>query len=278
MSNPIKRHGGKQYLSQRIRELFPSHTRYCETHFGAGAVLLAGNGDGVAEYANDKDKILQTFWYVLSDPSLSKDFIRRANMTPFAEPVFDDAKQRIATVRHCIRVPVIETALDFFVVCRQSRQALGNDFATPTSRLRRDMNEQVSAWLSAVDGLPETHARLRRVEIRCMDAVDFIKELDSPETLFYADPPYQHETRSSVGEYGEHEMSFDDHVELLNTLGAIQGRFVLSGYRSELYDSFAEFCGWHRVEFDIANHAASGKTKERKTECCWMNFKPGAAK
>lgn len=277
MSSPIKRHGGKHYLSQKIRGLFPSHTRFCETHFASGAVLLAGDGEGVAEYANDKDRILQNFWCVLSDPSLSDDFIRRANMTPFAEPVFDDAKQRIAAVRHCIRVPIIETALQFFIVNRQSRQALGKDFATPTSRLRRNMNEQVSAWLSAVDGLPEIHERMRRVEIRCMDAVAFIKELDSPETLFYCDPPYQHETRSSTGEYGEHEMSFDDHVELLNTLGAIQGKFVLSGYRSDLYDSFADFCGWPRVEFDMPNNAASGKTKERKIECCWMNFKPEAA-
>lgn len=273
-SGPIKWHGGKSYLAPKIRELFAPHTRYCEPYFGGGAVLLAGDGEGVAEYANDINHNLSHFWFVLREPGLFPDFVRRAQCQPLSEPDFDKACERLASrfVEAGVfpRLPT-EAAVDFFVVNRQSRQGLGRDFATPTRRLRRGMNEQVSAWLSAVDGLPEFHARLRRVEIRCMDALAFIRELDSPETLFYCDPPYLHETRSSTGEY-EHEMTYEQHEALLHYLHRIRGQFLLSGYHSELYDKFAAVAGWRCVEFEIDNKASSKKAKEKKTECVWLNY------
>ena len=101
-----------------------------------------------------------------------------------------------------------------------------------------------------MDGLPEAHERLRRVEIWNTGACEFIKKLDSPETMFYCDPPYLHETRVSVDAY-EYEMSVEDHVDLLAELAECDGKFMLSGYRSELYDEFAENCDWWRHDIDI---------------------------
>lgn len=266
-NSPLKRHGGKFFLAKKIRALFPPHTRYVETHFGSGAVMFSGDGEGVAEYANDLDRELTNFWRVLQCPELFAMFKRKIEATPFSQFEFGCGH---GCVKEFFHTPV-EIARNFFVSNRQSRQALGRDFATPTSRLRRGMNEQVSAWLSAVEGLPEFHARLKRVEIRCQDAVKLIKELDSPETLFYCDPPYLHETRSTTGEY-EHEMTEKQHADLLTALCCIEGNFVLSGYRSALYDKAAAIDGWKRVDFDLPNQASSAKTKERKTECLWMNY------
>lgn len=181
VSSPLKRHGGKAYLAADIRKLFTKHTRYVEPFFGSGAVMLAGDGEGVAEYANDLDMTLSTFWYVMASEHLFEKFYRRIEATEFGKPRFEEACKRI---EHGNR-PQHEIAVEFFVVNRQSRQALGRDFATPTSRLRRGMNEQVSAWLTAVEGLPAFHARVKRVEVRCEPAVQLIKKLDSPETLFY---------------------------------------------------------------------------------------------
>jgi DNA adenine methylase len=275
-SGPIKRHGGKCYLAPKIRALFPNHTRYVETHFGGGSVMLYGDGEGVAEYANDLDKDLSNFWDVLKIWAHYVQFKQRCEATPFSKKVFRQAQERLRQPWVPSAAPaslddVIDRAWAFFTVARQSRQGLGKDFATPTSRLRRGMNEQVSAWLSAVEGLPEFHARLKRVEIRCEDACGLIKELDSPETLFYCDPPYLHSTRSSTGEY-HHEMTADDHSELLVTLEAIKGKFLLSGYRSKIYDEHAEAFGWPRVDFVIDNKASSAKVKEKKTECIWLNY------
>ncbi len=102
-------------------------------------------------------------------------------------------------------------------------------------------------------------------------ASEVIHQQCGPNTLFYCDPPYLHETRATTGEY-EHEMSRSQHCDLLDMLGAVQGKFLLSGYRSNLYDWKAKACGWHRVDFDLPNNAAGGKSKRRMTECVWANF------
>jgi len=264
-SGPIKRHGGKSYLAPKIRALMPKHTRYCEPFFGGGAVLLAGDGEGVAEYANDLDRELTNFWSALANEPWFTVFQRRASMTPFSEIEFDAAKEV-----HCNGGIDPYAAAAFFVRNRQSRQGLERDFATPTSRLRRGMNEQVSAWLSAVEGLPEFHARLKRVEIRCQDAKDFIKELDSEETCFYCDPPYLHETRAGGREYGKCEMGDESHHNLLCCLKLVKGKVLLSGYRSAMYDDHLK--KWRRVDFEIPNQASSKREKEIKTECVWMNY------
>ena len=133
------------------------------------------------------------------------------------------------------------------------------------------MNENVSSWLSAVDGLQEAHERLRRVEVRDMPAIEFIAKYDHGMAMFYLDPPYLHETRVTTQDY-ECEMSREDHERLLHALGGVRGMFCLSGYRSDLYDEYAGLYGWRRVEKEIDNKAASKSQKERKVECLWMNY------
>lgn len=266
VASPLRWHGGKSYLAKRIRALFPPHTRYCEPFFGGGSVLLAGDGDNVAEFANDLHYELTNFWTVLKRPDLFEQFQRAVEATPFSDVEFANSTW---DTRQPMRA--VPWAVAFFIRNRQSRQGLGRDFATPTNRLRRRMNENVSAWLSAVDGLSEVHARLRRVEIRHQTAIEFIQDLDSPETLFYGDPPYVHETRATTGEY-KHEMTADDHAELLLTLSEIKGKFLLSGYRCQLYDEAADAYGWRHVDFDLPNNASSKATKERKVEAVWMNY------
>lgn len=267
-SNPIKWHGGKHYLAKRIIEQMPEHTRYCEPFFGGGAVLFAKDPNNCAEFVNDLNKELMNFWHVLKFEHLFDKFNRFVQMQPLEKCHFEDI---VSSGLPNGSGSGIDRAYQFFIRYRQSRQGLGKDYCTPTKRLRRGMNENVSAWLSAVDGLPEAHERLKRVEIWNTDAIEFIRKLDSPETLFYCDPPYLHETRNSTGEY-QHEMTREQHAELLKTLEKIQGKFILSGYRSSLYDNWAKGASWRRVDIEIDNKASSAKTKQTKTECLWMNY------
>lgn len=109
------------------------------------------------------------------------------------------------------------------------------------------------------------------MEIRNQKGLDIIRELDSPDTLFYCDPPYLHETRVTTDIY-RHEMTEADHETLLHFLHRIEGKFLLSGYHSKLYDSFASVAGWRLAEFKIDNKASSSKTKPIKTECVWANY------
>lgn len=273
IASPIKRHGGKYFLAKRFVELMPPHTRYCEAFFGSGAVLFEKQFEGISEFVNDLDRHLANFWTVLRHEHLFSAFQRAVECTPLSQDEFT-----IASNLKCLEwngdIPSegkILRAVAFFVRNRQSRQALEKSFCTPSSRTRRGMNENVSAWLSAVEGLPEIHARLKRVEVRNQDAVDFIQELDADYTLHLCDPPYCHSTRSATKAY-EHEMTDEQHAALLDTLSQVKGKFMLSGYQSEMYDNAATKHGWNRHDFVIDNKSSSAKVKEKKTECLWCNF------
>lgn len=278
-SQPIKWHGGKSYLASWLHSLAPpscvDDPANGYTH--RNIVFAGGLGefwnwqpiDGISETVNDCNSGLTNFYEVLGDCLLADAFIRELQMTPLSQGVWERSLNETLSATD----PSIGAAKAFFLKYRQSRQGLGKDYTTPTTRTRRGMNEQVSAWLSAVDGLPECHERLRRVEIRNLDCIDFIQKYDHPRALFYCDPPYLHETRATTGEY-EHEMTAEQHEHLLNTLAMIQGKFMLSGYHSQLYDQW-QVCasnGFRCHERTIDNKASSKKTKDKRIECVWCNY------
>jgi len=266
---PIKWHGGKSYLAKRLIALMPEHTHYAEPFAGGLSVLLRKSCEGISETVNDLNSELSNFWRVLADPQLFHRFYRIVEAIPLSQQLFDcvDASGVLWMSDH----RKISRAIKFFVRARQSRQGLMRDYTTPTRRTRRGMNEQVSAWLTAVDGLPDVHRRLRRVEIRNMPAVEFIRKYDHAGALFYCDPPYLHQTRSSIDEYAC-EMTEEQHEELLDRLPCINGKFLLSGYPSEMYDDWAGRHGYRCERFEIDNKASSAKQKPVKTECVWMNY------
>ncbi len=277
VASPLKWHGGKSYLAARIVGMMPAHTHYVEPFAGGLSVLLAKKPEGVSEVVNDLNGDLSIFWRVLTSESHFREFARIVEATPFAEFAWKDAEKPRSELRHGSDVPYVtaaNTAAAFFIRCRQSLAGRMNAFAPLSrNRTRRGMNEQASAWLSAVEGLPAVHARLRRVVVLNRDALDVIRQQDGPNTLFYLDPPYLKETRAA-GEVYEHEMAGPQHVDLLRVLTEIQGKFLLSGYRSSLYDSVCGNFGWHRTDFDLPNNSAGGKSKRRMTECVWTNYRP----
>lgn len=269
-SLPLKWHGGKHYLAEKIVSLFPSHTHYVEPFFGGGAVFFAKPFtliDGHSEVVNDRFGELTNFWRVLQSPSLFSLFRDSIELVPFSKPQWQVACS-------CTSDQPVERAVAFFIRYRQSRQGLGKDFATMSrSRTRRGMNEQVSSWLTAIDGLDAAHLRLRRAVIFNEDAIDVIKREDHSQTLFYCDPPYVTGTRVTKHAY-DVEMSDGKHGELLTTLASLQGKFVLSGYRNHLYDEHATRNAWYRVDIRIDNKASAKKRKGLKTESVWFNFDP----
>lgn len=288
LTQPLKWHGGKYYLRKWIVGLMPPHLHYVEPFFGGGGILLARDPDrdwmasgdeklsaaekGSSEVVNDLHGELINFWRVLQDPNHFKVFQQRIELTPFSEAEFDEAFEHSRKPTLTTDESPVQRAVYFFILARQSRQGLMRDFATLSrNRTRSRMNEQVSAWLNVVEGLADVHQRLRNTVILNQPATKVIRKQDGPKTLFYCDPPYVHETRATTGEYA-YEMTEAEHESLLETLAGLKGKFMLSGYPSKLYEKWEKQHGWNRHEFEIDNKAASGKVKEKKTECLWCNF------
>jgi len=282
ITQPLKVHGGKRYLASKIVSLFPQHRHYVEPFAGGAAVLLERDPNdpklwwpgekGVSEVLNDISGELMCFWTVLQTDFTFKFFERYLQATPLSRAEYNNAIVKpdgdddyaayggLSVVR----------ALKFFVAARQSLAGRFKGFTSLTrSRLRRGINGNASEWLGAIDGLPQVHARLRPVVLECMDGINLIEREDTPETLFYCDPPYLDETRTAKSVY-EHEMSREDHERLLKVLTRARGKVMLSGYRSGLYDKALQ--GWRRVDYSLPNNAAGGKTKRRMTESLWLNY------
>lgn len=247
--------------------MFPPHLHYVEPYCGGCSVLLAKDPEGVSEVVNDINHKLTNFWNVLQSDAWFAKFKRKVEAIPFGEPsyynsvlynIFDDD------------LDIVDRAVNFFVVCRQSLAGRMKSFAPLSkNRVRRGMNEQASAWLTAIEGLPEVHNRLKRVVILNKNALEVIKQEDSPNTFFYLDPPYLHETRTSKDVY-EFEMTKEDHVELAVFLYDIKGKAMISGYPSELYKNLYQ--NWNMKTFDLPNNSASGTKKRRMTEVIWFNY------
>jgi DNA adenine methylase len=89
-------------------------------------------------------------------------------------------------------------------------------------------------------------------------------------TLHFIDPPYLPETRSPANKYDlkhrmyRHELTVDDHRDLLAFLKTLKGMVALSGYPSALYDD--ALTGWRR---ETADALADGARP--RTEVLWLN-------
>jgi DNA adenine methylase len=273
LATPLKTHGGKHYLASKIVPLMPAHKHYCEPFAGGLSVLLAKDHAGISECVNDISGPLTAFWQTLMNPELFADFLRKVQGMPVSEELFQNADDCLYAWPEN-KVDTVTLAVAFFVVARQSLAGRGKDFAPLSkTRTRRGMNEQASAWLTAIEGLPAVHQRMQRVVVLNRCALEVIKTQDSYGTLFYLDPPYLPSTRSARKVY-QYEMSEGDHLTLLNVLTTIKGRFLLSGYRSDLYDDHTAAHGWNWVDFKVPNNSAGGKKKRRMVERVWMNFVP----
>src|SRR5262245_37755494 len=168
---PLKWHGGKWYLASKILSLARPHLHYGEPFAGGLQVLLAKNPWGISEVVNDLHGELSNFWRVLQRDDLFHKFHRVVQAKPFSEAEFRESAARQG------QGDAVERAVSFFITCRQSLAGRMNNFTGITkTRTRRGMNNEVSAWLSAVAGLPTVHSRLRRVLILNRDALDVLRQ------------------------------------------------------------------------------------------------------
>lgn len=86
-------------------------------------------------------------------------------------------------------------------------------------------------WLPFLKRLELINARLKKVQIECLDFEKLIEKYDSQSTLFYLDPLYIGGERY----YKTNSVNFkqQDHTQLVNVLMRVKGKFILSYYDHE---------------------------------------------
>ena len=259
---PIMRyHGGKWRLAKWILSHFPEHRIYVELFGGAASVLLQKERC-YSEVYNDLDREVVNLFRVLRDKSMAKKLKSLLALTPYAkdeftlsyEPVNDPVEQARRTVFRSF------SGFGSGAACghKTGFRACSNRSNTPPAH----------DWRNYPGTLQHTVERLRGVVVENKPALDVIKQHDSAETLFYADPPYPHSTRMRNAGYSgvyRHEMSDQDHQDLAERLHKVDGFVVVSGYPCDLYDQIL-YPTWTRVERDARADCAL-----ERTEVLWIN-------
>ncbi len=250
----LKWHGGKFYLAKRITGYYPRHKIYVEP-FAGGLNCLLNKFRAEVEIANDIDPdVINLYKTIIHTRKPFRD-IR------YDESIFLQAKR---SQPH----DEVSRAVKFFIVNRMSRDGLGEDFSW-SDRERGGRPGDENAWETLIASINDIGDRLRGTVFYNEDFHSIIERYDTPETLFYCDPTYLHETRTHTSTY-RYEMSKYDHRRLLARIVDCKGKIIISGYDSDLYNQTLN--GWHKVVFDMPNHSAQTKIKERRQEIIWRNF------
>jgi DNA adenine methylase len=259
-------YGGKFSHLDWLLPLLPACHHYCEPFAGSGAVLLNRLPVAVETY-NDLDGEVVNFFRVLRDHK--NELVERIGLTPFSREEFALACEIDPDVGG------VERARRFYVRARQVRTGLAQTaslgrWANCKNTSRAGMSGVVSRWLGAVEMLPDIADRLLRVQIENRPATEVIRLYDSPDTLFYCDPPYIHDTRGDDKAYG-FEMTDRNHRELSEVLNSAAGLVAISNYDCKLMGDLYPAGKWRK---HVSPEKTIHSTKDKRVEVLWTNYDP----
>lgn len=229
----------------------PPHKIYLEPFFGSGAVFFNKPAAGI-ETINDLDGNVVNLFKVIRDyPQRLANVIE---LTPWAREEYQSSYESTDDE--------VEKARRFLVRCWQAfatRTGYKTGWRHSATGKAPNMPEQ---WSKVPDRVFEVADRLKHAQIECMDALELIKKYNHPEVLIYADPPYVQSTRNK-GIYS-HDMTNEQHVELLEFLQEHSGPVIISGYDSNLYNDVLK-------NWQVIRKSAATEKGQSKTEVLWIN-------
>ena len=259
----IRYHGGKFRLASWVIEHFPPHQVYIEP-FGGAAGVLVQKPRSHGEVYNDLDGDIVNLFRVLQCAESRQQLTELLVLTPYAREEFEQAWIYTEEPVERARRTVIRAQMGF--------GSAGASKGTTGFRIDcyRQYGTAQQLWARFPEQIAAIGKRLAGVLIENRPAIDIMLAHDSHQALHYVDPPYMHDTRvagAQKGRYYRHELSDEQHAELLATLNSLEGMVVLSGYASELYEKSLEGWAMNTTKARIS----AGRGGDTRTECLWIN-------
>ena len=251
-------------MSQWLCSFLPEHICYVEP-FAGGAKLLFSKEPSPVEILNDIDDDLVNLYRVIQNAEKRQKLVNILNEIPYSRSVFQSWKYGDKTT-----LDDIEKAGRYFFLCKASfaGDVERGGFGIPSKRTGRN---PARTFRTAIVSLDIVADRLKNVTIECLDYQECIRRYDSPESLFYVDPPYL----NTEHYYGKDGFSLQDHYRLSELLNNIKGQAMVSHYSNSLYDQLYQ--GWHRYEYSSfkgSSKANLGTEKPKTVEVLYCNFEP----
>lgn len=251
----LKYPGSKWSLAKWIIGHMPTHHSYLEPFFGSGAVLFNKKPSPI-ETVNDLDSNVYNLFRLIREQPEKLSSIVAA--TPYSREEYD------RTFYDAEADNEMENTRRFLVQCWQGHGFRTNGYKNGWKNdvQGREKAYALHNWYRLPRWIMETTERLRSVQIENMPAVDLIQRFSYSNVLIYADPPYVLGTRT--GKQYKHEMTDQDHIELLETLDKHPGPVLLSGYACPLYDDMLP----HWTRKTTRANAEGGRERQ---EVLWLN-------
>lgn len=253
---PFPYPGGKQNSIGIIAPHLPYTDYYCEPFGGSGCILLARQ-KVKNEYFNDRFSGVTDFYHCVKNRDLCQKLLEWLHFTPFSREEFIRCRDSWRDSQDHV-----ERAARWYVQVMMSFQAYGRHYGRS-----KTANAQFAMKLpNALKNFWPVHYRLQGVYIENQDWRQMFRDFDSHKRVWYCDPPYL-----NVDKMYEHDMTFEDHVELCQRIHQLEGFVALSGYESALYNSFP----WKHIfkwEVRLTASAAIGtETNNRKDSVSTKN-------
>jgi DNA adenine methylase len=259
---PLRYHGGKFRLAPWVISRFPPHSNYVEV-FGGGAGVLLRKARSRIEVYNDLDSQVFNFFQVLRNTHQKNELIRAVSQTPFSREEFELAHIASEDPVEAARRFVARTQMGHGTSSMDPRDS--NGFRSCDIRAGKNYARE---WAGIPEAIKTAAKRMKGVTIENLDFRKLIPKFEDAETLFYMDPPYPLSTRQAGGKGYVHEMSEEDHRQLLWLVNKSEAKIALSGYSCRLYEEALKH--WRREEKATSANGQFGAVN--RTEVLWMNY------
>lgn len=202
--------GGKFNVKHKIIGIFPSHRVFVEVFGGAGHIILNKPPSKIEVY-NDIDSNLVNLFEVVRNHF--EEFKLKFNGLLYSAELFKKFKKEPK-----VEGDSVESALRYYYLLRASFFGLQNS----SLGYSRETNHASGFW-SNFEDLEKIWKRLQHIHIEHSDFRKCIKRWDSPDTVFFADPPYYD---INYYKFGFKEQDHEDLYKML--CGAVVGKWILT--------------------------------------------------
>jgi DNA adenine methylase len=262
--------GGDWYIKDEIIDLLVRSE--CST-----LVEVFGGGGTISAFApreafrivvyNDKDELVYNFFKVLREKP--RELMRELILMPFSRKLYGELQEAVRSGKYK-NMSDIEKAVLFFCLHMMGFAGTINAGFKVAKNVRTSRSK---VYLHKIVSLADIAKKWLDVVLENRDFREIIALYDSPNTVFYCDPPFLSSDYYRLG------FTHRDMKILLDMLAKIRGKFVLKLPEDHMNISYVnEFVTRYRIK-TIEHHKFSqkveyGQTKATQRTILVYNFNP----
>lgn len=242
-------------MVKNLLPLVPRHLVYVEPFAGGASLFWGMKHPEHPKYTtvlNDLNGAIANFYRQLRDNP--QELQRLIENTEHGQLVYAEAME-------IVKRGEAATVTDAWAWYVAIQQAFAHKF-TGGWRTAVTGSNEAAMWDRRVN-MERFAKKLRATHVACEDSLRCIERWDSPQTLFYCDPPYVNTDQGYSKGYTQ-----EDFDKLLEALKNAQGSVLLSCYHNDAVPS-----EWERFNFNAVMTAVHKKeAPKERTEVVWRKW------